>query len=105
MRAIDCDGVLRNSAGEANRNFGLRGFDRALSSGHGSRACPREGSMNLVERVKAIVLTPRTEWPVIAAEPGDAAYLFRNYVAILAAIPAVAGLIGGLSQNRSFGIA
>ena len=50
--------------------------------------------MNLVERVKAILLTPKTEWPVIAGEPGDAGYLFKNYVAILAAIPAVAGLIG-----------
>ena len=50
--------------------------------------------MNLVERVKAILLTPKTEWPVIEREPGDAAYLFANYVAILAAIPAVCGFIG-----------
>jgi len=52
--------------------------------------------MNLVERVKGIILSPKTEWPVIAGEPGDAAYLFRNYVAILAAIPAVCGFIGGV---------
>jgi hypothetical protein len=52
--------------------------------------------MNLVERVKGIILTPKTEWSVIAGEPGDAAYLFRNYVAILAAIPAVCGFIGAL---------
>jgi Yip1 domain len=51
--------------------------------------------MNLVERVKAILLTPKTEWLVIEPEPGDAAYLFKNYVAILAAIPAIAGFIGG----------
>jgi Yip1 domain len=51
--------------------------------------------MNLVERVKAILLTPKTEWPVIDQEPGDTGYLFTNYVAILAAIPAVAGFIGG----------
>jgi hypothetical protein len=50
--------------------------------------------MNLIERVKAILLTPRTEWPVIEREPGDVAYLFMNYVAILAAIPAVCGFIG-----------
>jgi hypothetical protein len=50
--------------------------------------------MNLVERVKAILLTPKTEWPVIEGEPGDAKYLFTNYVAILAAIPAIAGFIG-----------
>lgn len=52
--------------------------------------------MNLVERVKAIITTPKTEWPVIATEPGDAGYLFPNYVAILAAIPAVCGLIGAV---------
>lgn len=50
--------------------------------------------MNLVERVKNILLTPKAEWPVIEREPGDAAYLFRNYVAILAAIPPVCGFIG-----------
>src|SRR5262249_49702987 len=38
--------------------------------------------------------TPKTEWPVIEREQGDAAYLFTNYVAILAAIPAVCGFIG-----------
>ena len=51
--------------------------------------------MNLVERVKAILLSPDAEWPVIADERGDVAYLFGNYVAILALIPAVAGFIGG----------
>jgi hypothetical protein len=50
--------------------------------------------MILVERVKAILLTPRSEWLVIEGEPGDPAYLFTSYVAILAAIPAVCGFIG-----------
>jgi hypothetical protein len=50
--------------------------------------------MNLIERVKAILLSPKTEWPVIDGEPGDANYLFTNYVAILAAVPAVAVLLG-----------
>ena len=51
--------------------------------------------MNLMERVKAIVLTPESEWPVIAGETGDTAYLFVNYVAYLAAIPAICSFIGG----------
>jgi hypothetical protein len=51
--------------------------------------------MDLVARVKAILLTPQSEWPVIEREPGDAPYLFTNYVAILAAIPPLAGFIGG----------
>ena len=50
--------------------------------------------MDIVARAKAIMLTPKTEWPVIEHEPGDPAYLFSNYVAILAAIPAVCGFIG-----------
>lgn len=50
--------------------------------------------MNLFERVKGILLNPRAEWAIIEREPGDMAYLFMNYVAILAAIPAVCGFIG-----------
>jgi Yip1 domain len=50
--------------------------------------------MNLVERVKGILLTPQTEWQAIEREPGDVASLFTGYVAILAAIPAVCGFIG-----------
>jgi hypothetical protein len=50
--------------------------------------------MNLVERVKAIILQPKSEWPVIAGEPGDAGYLFPNYVCIVAAIPPVCAFIG-----------
>jgi hypothetical protein len=51
--------------------------------------------MNLAERVKALLLTPRSEWPVIEREPADLAHLFTNYVGYLAVIPAVAGFIGG----------
>jgi hypothetical protein len=50
--------------------------------------------MSLTDRVKNIILTPKTEWPVIDREPGDVPYIFTNYVAILAAIPAVCGFIG-----------
>jgi hypothetical protein len=62
--------------------------------------------MNLVERVRAILLSPHSEWPVIDSERGDAAYLLTNYVALLAAVPAVASFIGysaiGLSVGRAF---
>jgi hypothetical protein len=53
-----------------------------------------ERIMDIVERVKAILLTPKSEWLVIERESGEPAYLFANYVAILAAIPAVCGFIG-----------
>jgi hypothetical protein len=50
--------------------------------------------MNIAERVKGILLQPKSEWPAIEREPGDAGYLFSNYVAIVAAIPAVCTFIG-----------
>jgi Yip1 domain len=50
--------------------------------------------MNLVERIKAILLQPKSEWPAIEREPGDPGYLFSNYVAIVAAIPPVCTFIG-----------
>jgi hypothetical protein len=49
----------------------------------------------LIDRVKAILLTPQTEWPVIAHEGGDTGTLFTQYVAILALVPAICGFIGG----------
>lgn len=49
----------------------------------------------LIARVKAILTTPKTEWPVIAAEPATVPDLYKNYIAILAAIPAVLGFIKG----------
>lgn len=50
--------------------------------------------MNLIERVKGIVLRPKSEWPAIASESGEPGHLFPNYVCILAAIPVVSSFIG-----------
>lgn len=50
--------------------------------------------MNLVERVQSILLKPKATWPAIDAEPADVASLYKNYVMILALIPAVASFIG-----------
>ncbi len=50
--------------------------------------------MNLVERVKRILLSPQSEWEVIAAEPTTTADLYTKYIAPLAAIGPVAQLIG-----------
>ncbi len=49
----------------------------------------------LIARVQAILMTPKTEWPVIAAEQETVANLYKNYILILAAIPAVFGFIKG----------
>src|ERR1051326_7507221 len=61
-----------------------------------SASCPaagQEADMNLIERVKNILIEPKAEWPRIKREPGDVVYLFANYVAVLAAIPAICGWI------------
>jgi len=50
--------------------------------------------MNIVERVKNILLQPKTEWPVIAGETTPTAELYTSYIIPLAAIPAVAGFVG-----------
>ena len=51
--------------------------------------------MSILERVKKICLTPQTEWPVISSETAPTAGLITGYVLPLAAVSAVAGLIGG----------
>jgi hypothetical protein len=50
--------------------------------------------MALVDRVKNILLTPKTEWAVIDEEPTTAGDLYRGYIIPLAAIGPVAQAIG-----------
>ena len=50
--------------------------------------------MNLVDRLKRILLSPKTEWEVIDAEPATAAELYTRYIMPLAAIGPLAQLIG-----------
>jgi hypothetical protein len=49
---------------------------------------------SLVDRVKNILITPKTEWPRIAAEPATVQGIYTGYVVILAAIPPIAAAIG-----------
>ncbi|HKG77348.1 MAG TPA: YIP1 family protein [Beijerinckiaceae bacterium] len=51
--------------------------------------------MNLVDRVRNILLTPKAEWAAIDAEPASIQQIYARYVVPLALIPAVAGFIGG----------
>ena len=50
--------------------------------------------MNLVERVKRILLSPKTEWEVIDAEQTTPAELYTRYIMPLAAIGPIAQIIG-----------
>ncbi|MDH4196575.1 MAG: YIP1 family protein [Candidatus Aminicenantes bacterium] len=57
--------------------------------------------MDIVSRVKALVLKPKDEWVKIKAESTTVAQLFTSYAMILAAIPAAAQFIGfGLIGRR-----
>jgi hypothetical protein len=59
----------------------------------------------IIERIKAILTTPRTEWPAAAAEPATVQSLYAGYIAIVAALPIIAGFIkGSLIGSSAFGI-
>jgi hypothetical protein len=50
--------------------------------------------MSLVDRAKNIIMSPKTEWAVIAGEPADMGSILTGYVIPMALIPAVASFIG-----------
>lgn len=55
--------------------------------------------MSIIERVKNILTTPKTEWQAIAAEPATVGGLYTGYIMILAAIPAIAALISSVIRG------
>lgn len=59
--------------------------------------------MNLVERAKNILITPKTEWEVIKNEQTTTADLFTKYAMILALIPVIATIIGFSLIGMSYG--
>jgi len=56
----------------------------------------------IIARAKAILTTPQTEWPVIAGEPATVADLYKNYIVVVAALPAIAGFIKNSLIGTSF---
>ena len=68
--------------------------------------------MDLVSRVKGILLNPKHEWATIDTEPTTVGSLYSGYIIPLAAIPAICGFIGmsiigynfmGVSTKSSMG--
>ncbi len=60
----------------------------------------------LSRRVTRILTDPKSEWAVIAAEDDDVGSLYRSYIAILAAVPALSILAGlALAGGRFLGAA
>jgi hypothetical protein len=75
------------------------GEERRYSEWEGIKMTVMSGSgidPGLVSRVRAILMTPKTEWEVIETEPATVKSLYFGYAMILAAIPAVAQLLAGL---------
>ena len=61
--------------------------------------------MNLIDRVKRILLQPKDAWSTIDTEATDVATLYTGYAMILAAIPAVCAFIGlSLIGFGAFGV-
>jgi hypothetical protein len=67
--------------------------------------------MNIVDRAKNIILTPKTEWTAIAAEEPNVGQIISGYVIPLALIPAIAAMLGygligrGMASSFTMGIA
>ncbi len=58
--------------------------------------------MNLIERAKNILLTPKTEWDAVNNETPDTTKILTNYVVPLVAIGALASFIGWGFIGRSY---
>ena len=59
--------------------------------------------MNLFERIKNILITPKQEWGVIASKEEEHVKVLTGYLIILALIPAIAAFIGwGLIGQKVF---
>ena len=79
------------------------GLATAAASGPGPAAASGAGTApaytgpqalpGLIERIKNIILTPKTEWPVIEAEPTAVGQLYTGYVMPMAAFAAVMSFI------------
>lgn len=60
--------------------------------------------MNLIERVKNILITPKTEWEVINGETATTQSLLMGYVLPLAIVAAIGSLLKGLLFAGGFGL-
>jgi hypothetical protein len=84
-------------------------FGLAAASASGTGTAPAYTSPHalpgLIERIKNIILTPKTEWPVIEAEPTAVGQLYTGYVMPMAAFAAVMSFIrmSVIGVNLPFG--
>lgn len=60
--------------------------------------------MNIIQRVKNILITPKTEWDVINGETATPMSLLTSYVMILAIIPAGCSFLAGVIFGWAFSL-
>ncbi len=63
------------------------------STGFAATSAASSSTVGLIERIKNIVLSPNSEWPIIAPEPTTVAQLYLGYVMPLSALAAVMSFV------------
>jgi hypothetical protein len=63
------------------------------STGFAPASATSSSTAGLIERIKNIVLRPKSEWPIIAPEPTTVAQLYIGYVMPLSALAAVMSFV------------
>jgi hypothetical protein len=86
----------------AHASAAAAGASAAASKAWAAAAASAPG---LLSRIKNLVLSPKTEWPVIAPEPTTASQLYVGYVMPLAVLAALLGFLrmSVLGVNSAFG--
>jgi len=69
------------------------GYAGAAGSSSAWASATAGSAPKIIDRIKKILLSPKTEWPVIEAEPTNVAQLYKGYVIPLAAFSAVMSFI------------
>jgi hypothetical protein len=101
-----CGAQIESASGAGVADLGLAA---ATATASGAGAAPAYGSPHalpgLIERIKNIILTPKTQWPVIEAESTAVGQLYTGYVMPLAAFAAVMSFIrmSVIGVNLPFG--
>ena len=60
--------------------------------------------MSIVDRVRNILLAPKSEWPLIAAEPATVKSIFTGYAIPVALLPVIGTVLGGLLFAHGLGL-
>ncbi|MBS0319880.1 MAG: YIP1 family protein [Proteobacteria bacterium] len=92
-----------SSSSSSSSSFG--GSDASATAHDAADALRNVNPSGILARVKAILLSPKTEWPVIAAESRTSGQIIGGYVVPLVILSALASFIGlALIGTTVFGV-